>query len=380
MRSRLRRASALAALLLLGRSAPAGAAAPEIRVGIFLKAESLSLGPGEYSVRNPAVRSSRRYSSRTNTLIAPSPTGILVDGKSLGKRVALESIDSRGLVVIDGRRYRGRVEVIWKSSKALTAVNVLPVEDYVRGILAREASPEWPLEALKAQAVVSRTYALRNRGRHGSDGYDLCSATHCQVFGGQSAEREETDRAVEATRGRVALYKGRLISTVFHSCCGGSTESAGEVWEGAGAPYLKAVRCPWCRGSPRYEWAQDVDGDALARRLAAAGHDVGEVVAIKALSRSRSGRAARLRVAGRSGKAEMSGTKFRSIAGNDLVRSTLWRAHGRKGGAWSFRGRGWGHGAGMCQWGAKAMADRGKSHAQILRFYYRGISLGKVKA
>jgi stage II sporulation protein D len=246
--------------------------------------------------------------------------------------------------------------------------------------LLLETSDKWPAEALKAQAVISRTYALRNRGRHGRGGYDLCSTPHCQAYGGVSAERKTTDAAVKATRGEVMVdRKGRLISTVFHSTCGGSTESAENVWEKGGQPYLQAVRCQWCKISPHYRWNARVPTALVDERLAKEGYKIGSVRAIGILNHTPSGRVYRVRLYGEKGTRDLNANTFRNIVNPRMIRSTFWSGISKRDGAWQVHGRGWGHGVGLCQWGMKSLADNSMTYGQILRLYYHRVDIADWK-
>jgi stage II sporulation protein D len=147
--------------------------------------------------------------------------------------------------------YRGRLEVFANTKGTLTVVNVVPLEEYVRGVVPNELSPGgWPqLEALKAQAVAARTYAVSNLGRFASEGYDLTPDTRSQVYGGRSTEHPLTDRAVLETRGRIATYKGAPINALYTSTCGGRTEHAENIFGGAPVPYLRGRECALDAGS-----------------------------------------------------------------------------------------------------------------------------------
>ncbi|HVF56709.1 MAG TPA: SpoIID/LytB domain-containing protein [Pyrinomonadaceae bacterium] len=153
--------------------------------------------------------------------------------------------ESQYPVRFNEKPYRGRLEVFANLSGTLTVVNVLGLEDYVRGVVPNELSPGgYPaLEALKAQAVAARTYAVSNRGRFESEGFDLLPTTRSQVYGGRSTEHPLTDRAVAETRGRVATYKGQPINALYTSTCGGRTENAENIFGGAAVPYLRGREC-----------------------------------------------------------------------------------------------------------------------------------------
>jgi stage II sporulation protein D len=371
--------SAAALALLLATRLWAADSSTDVRIGILTQVPSAMCGAGRHRVRDLTTGRYEDISLSGKTKIAPGPRGIGIAGKYFGKRIRLEALADGEIVQLNGRPYRGFVEFFWRSPSQLTAVNILPVDDYVKGILTHEVNPSWPPEALKAQAVISRTYALRNKNRHGRDGYDLCPEPHCQVYRGRAAERDTTNRAVESTAEQVVYHDGQMLSTVFHSNCGGSTENAENVWDGTGHPALKAVKCRWCRGNPKYFWKAEYGVDDIARRLDAAGAGVGRPRSLKVLSRTRSGRVDQIQITGTRGSVVLRGNKFRTIMNGRVLRSTLWTgvSTGRR--AWRFTGKGWGHGVGLCQFGAKGMAEKGWDYRRILRHYYRHSSVRKNK-
>ncbi len=352
------------------------AASPLVRIGITVGAESALLGAGAYSLKADGKISALTLKGKLSA--TAKGRRIKVGSREWPSGVVLSPEENGQSISVNGRLYRGKIELRAEANGRLTVVNELPVDDYVRGILLHEVSPDWPEEALKAQAVISRTYALRNRGKHGQAGFDLCSETHCQLYGGRSSERDSIDRAVKATEDEVLLYKDAYVNAVFHSTCGGTTEESDNVWESEGsAPYLQIVRCRWCKRSRHYNWTGEIRVDQLGRRLNAAGINVGVPKSLKVLSRSRSGRAVNVRVIGSRGSAVMKANKFRLAADSRVVKSTHWTVVSTGRERWKFSGRGWGHGVGLCQWGTKEQADQGRSYKQILKFYYKDVTLAK---
>lgn len=344
-----------------------------LRIGIADAAKEILLAAGSVRVRGKGLDRVFRWKDAQRLRLGEK-------GFALGKvlwpsTVVLTAARGDDPVVVNGRPFRGRIE-LERTGRTVRIVNILGVETYLRGVLHMETNEAWPTEALKAQAVISRTYALLNRGRHGSRGYDLCATPHCQAYGGAAAERAATDAVLRRTRGEVLMdRKKRLVSTVYHSCCGGSTESAQNVWRHAGQPHLKATRCGWCRGSPHYFWKARVPTELVTQRLNAAGYDLGEVRAIGVLSRTATGRVHRFRVYGQKGTRDIPANEFRNIVDPRRVRSTLIAGISKLDGAWQFHGRGWGHGVGLCQWGMKELADQSMAYGQILRIYYRGVEV-----
>lgn len=358
---------------IIGMTVPLGSRAdssPLVRIGFQDKASSVILGPGSYRFSGKVSRRSRTFKQAVK--IIPTKNGFNVNEDRWGMRVAIEPGRRGEVVIINNRPFRGSIELNRQGS-GIRVVNRLSVEDYVRGVLQMETSDTWPAQALQAQAVISRTYALRNRGRHGRSGYDFCSKPHCQTYGGAAAERKKTDAAIMKTRGEVLVdRKKQLATTVYHSCCGGSTESAENVWEHGGQPYLKATRCPWCKNSPRFHWVAKVPDSLLDEQLRGAGYAIGHVRALGILSHTPSGRVYQIRVYGEKGTRDILASKFRSMIDPGLIRSTNWSGVSKLNGDWQIHGQGWGHGVGLCQWGMKTLAEKGKSYGQILLVYYHG--------
>jgi len=247
------------------------------------------------------------------------------------------------------------------------------LEDYVRVVVPSEVPSGFHPEALRAQAIVARTWALRNRGRHAAEGYDFCDSTHCQVYRGVGAVTPETDAAVRATRGLVITYQGELIDPVYHSTCGGHTADSEAVWRGGRpTPYLRGVSdrasegC-YCADSPHAWWKCTLTSSELA---SVAG--LPAPVTISVDGRDANGRVTMLTLTGGGQQRSMTGCEFYRAAaravGAGRVRSAWFDI--RPGSGITLIGRGSGHGVGMCQWGANGRAHAGQTAEQILRHYY----------
>ena len=282
---------------------------------------------------------------------------------------------SDGGLALDGRRYRGSLELRHKGA-GLTAVNIVPVDDYLLSVVPEEMPTDWPAEALKAQSVAARSFALKSRGRHAAEGYDLCTTTHCQLYKGIASEKTASTAAVRATRGEVLTYGGQPIEALFHTDSGGMTESSEDVW-GSHVPYLRAVRDTPLGTMP---WTKTMSTAALEQKLAAKGHNIGRLRAIElsplavgraAKDRTASGRVKAMTAVGTKGRATLTGTAWRSLLG---LKSTLFDAKLTKDSV-TFTGFGAGHGLGISQWGAERLAETGKSYADILHHYYTGVTL-----
>ena len=273
----------------------------------------------------------------------------------------------------------------------------LSLEAYTRGVLAAEASVEDESEALRAQAVASRTFALKNRGRHAADGYDFCSTTHCQRFiqiadcGLQIADCEEKNsaarqarEAVRATAGEVLRdANGQLADAYFHAACGGMTANVESLWGFPAQSYLRGVRDDYCATMPNHRWVQAIPATQLARALHSdAQSDVGlRLDEIRVLKRDGSGRAEMISLEGERRRV-LRGWNFKLIVGRalgwNLIKSSRFEVS-RAGANFIFRGSGFGHGLGLCQSGAHVMARRGMNYRRILEHYFPGTTTGEIK-
>lgn len=353
--------------------------APDLRVGLASGRASLTITPAE------GKATAQTESSKTIALAANTAAAIrwqagafLVGREKLRGDVLTIRPSGAGELALDGRRYRGALELHHKGG-GLTAVNIVPVDDYLRSVVPEEMPVDWPAEAIKAQSVAARSFALASRGRHASEGYDLCTTTHCQLYTGTAAEKSVSNAAIKATRGEVLTYGGKPIEALFHTDSGGMTENSEDVW-GSHVPYLRAAKDTPAKTMP---WTKTISRVDLERKLAAKGHDIGKARSIAlsplaigraAKDRTASGRVKTMTVKGTKGTATLSGTTWRSLLG---LKSTLFDAKLTKD-AVTFTGYGSGHGLGISQWGAERMAAKGKSYADILHHYYTGTTLQQL--
>jgi stage II sporulation protein D len=251
-------------------------------------------------------------------------------------------------------------------------VTTMPLEVYVARVLAAEGEPGAADAAQQALAVVSRTYALANLGRHARSGFDLCDSTHCQVL---RASTVVTRNATLATAGRVLTYNGRPAEVFYSASCGGHSESAEDVWPGAGYPYLRATEDDVHGGDPA--WTVELTLDRVQRALRRAGYTGRRLERVEVERRSESGRVTRLRLVGLRPDV-IAGNEFRLAVGAREVRSTAFELTAR-GDRLRFTGRGYGHGVGLCVIGAGRRALRGESFETILSKYFPGLTLEAVR-
>ncbi|MDR1885585.1 MAG: SpoIID/LytB domain-containing protein [Synergistaceae bacterium] len=458
------RGSAVIALILLMLGRPAGAVQNyKMRIAV---AEGVSSGRLIGLGISLSDAKGVRVSVQNGASVAASGAGVKVGGQALALPVGVTAKSGLGW---DGTRYRGVLSLI-PAGKGFTVVDEVDLESYIRGILKVEMSPEWNIEALKAQAILARTYAVKNRGRFGSRGYDLDATDNSQVYRGVNAEDPRTDMAVAETGGMILSWNGAPADIYYHSDSGGFTADMAHVW-GGGRPYLVAKQEIVGYASPNSTWQLSLTGEQIASILGRMGRPVGRVRSVEVSLKDAAGRAVQLRITGDGGTADVRAHDFRMAAGSKVVRSTFFTVSGgtsseestsgrnpappaasgtpasltemasgvdplvemtklgvfsrdelydmlfktddRDGylrlgerrlrdrgmslpgvsgsspappvekpprpaadasasDAFVFKGRGWGHGVGLSQWGAKAMADSGMKCEEILGFYFPG--------
>ena len=246
----------------------------------------------------------------------------------------------------------------------------MPREEYVAGVLAGEVNTFRSQEALKAMAVVARTYAQRFLGRHKAEGFDFCETTHCQDFR-RNAGTPQVIKAAEETEGELLWYQGSPVAAFYHRHCGGRTEAASEVWPDMAAAYLRVQPDSYCISRGRGDWSGTISRDDLQRALGAA-HPVSSV---RILSRTPSGRVHRLRIDSEEVSAAALHNAVGRTLGWHLLRSSIYEVFPGAGG-FVFQGYGNGHGVGLCQVGAESRSEARQTYRQILVFYYPGTAVG----
>jgi stage II sporulation protein D len=269
--------------------------------------------------------------------------------------------------------YRGGLEVKSRDGK-LMVVNTLDLEAYLYGVVPKEAPATWEMAALRAQAIIARTYALYKRARNGNGDYDVAAQyVRDQHYDGYGAEHPRTTQAVNDTRGLVLTCYGELIPTYYHAESAGSTENSEHVWSAA-HPCLRAVKTPMHPASPYRRWTADVALPDVRAALAKSGHAIGNIRSLQPIQWSPSGRIMAIKVIHNRGEHVIRGTDFRMALGPEVIRSTRFTVQVRHGRAF-FSGQGWGHGVGLCQWCSQGMAELGYGYEAILSHYYQGAQL-----
>ncbi len=276
----------------------------------------------------------------------------------------------KGFVYIGDRWYRGRTLVV-PSQKGLSVVNWVDLEEYLYSVIGGEMDSRWPLEALKAQAIAARTYALYEREKQRNNPiYDLGDTPdRWQIYKGVNSESRTTLAAVDATAGKVLTYRNRIILSVFHACSGGHTENSEDVW-GSREPYLRAVP-DFDQNISECNWSRTFSPTEISAQIP----EIGNVKQMIPESTSPFGSVTSLKIVGDKGEKVLRGEDVRTAL---KLKSTRFNVSNGNG-SFTLRGLGYGHALGMSQWGAYNLAKRGYNHLQILNYYYKGVALAPIQ-
>ena len=430
MRSRLKLAAFALLACLAGQGQRAEGVAPQIRIGLLQHAEAVRFaGPSGMSVRplrgagdigsgEPGEIWEARAAGGQVRVTSPAGEarlvrhGVRVVGAD-GGTVTVCGVAGHWDDLV-GRQYRGSVEIRPGPGGGLSVINVVDIEEYLRGVVPSEMPPEYPEEALKAQAVAARGQAIMKARRHWREGFDLCAAQHCQVYGGASAEDPRTDRAVAETRGQVLMYGRHIADTLYSSNCGGHTANNEDYWPGQRpVPYLRGVpdfhpgegdtyhfplaeeqlrrflkyaprvNCnqPQYAAAEKIRWWSVVPVSDLQETLRQSIGDFGDLLGLRIVDRADCGMVVALEVIGSRRHVRLTGgAAVRSALGG--LNSATFALEPVLAGdglpvAYIIWGAGWGHQVGMCQVGAAGLADQGWSYVRILTKYYPGCRVVK---
>ncbi|MCU0405771.1 MAG: SpoIID/LytB domain-containing protein [Ignavibacteriaceae bacterium] len=319
---------------------------------------------------------------------------LIINGENFdGEKFFLSSAESNGIIKVNGKRYRGKIQIS-SSNDALDIINVLNLEDYVKGVLAKEmplGKDEENLEALKALAICVRTYATQ-KIEDGNIYFDLYADTRDQVYGGVDAESPLSNKAVKETNNLILKHDGSQSIIFYHSTCGGYTESSQNVFTKEYIPYLTSIKDgsdPYCKISPRFEWTETYSKEIIISRLKSYSlldNSNYRLEDISILSRFDSGRVNEMEIivsgdGGEKNSVIIKGNEIRSIIrtadGKMILWSTLFDLSVRSNSV-ILIGKGFGHGVGLCQWGAIALSRKGWNYKDILNHYYPGIEASKL--
>ena len=402
---------------------------------LAIKGNEIKVYGGSFENENDCLWAAQNLAVQ-GTVVAPESgnLGAFADNKLmvLGSGITIGSLEEKvDLTAVATKEYRGKMMFLPYEGK-INAINVVEREEYLYSVISREMSPSWHIEALKAQAVCARNYVENNRGKHGKYGFDLCDSVCCQAYAGTSSETKDSYPPVDETKDELLMFDGEVAQTFYSSSMGPTTEDVRYVW-GSKFPYLTSVENPYEDYENVYngKWEKSLTKERATEIMNSKGYSIGDVVEIKALEFSPSGRVIKLLVKGTKGEktferescrlifSEITLSQFYTISGGGAIvypsldlksdddvaeketsKITVLTKDGKKsmandvtvlgsggkkkiykaiksGDAYVFSGYGWGHGIGMSQFGAKCMAEEGFSYEEILTHYFKGTEIEK---
>ena len=369
---------------IISRKIPAELSRP-VRVGIFTDVNELYTRQGEKECRITATKGTLKIQCGTDKAVTASEkripqTGACTNVSNLKKTLSTSCFPGEILVRAKGNQ--------------LSAINTVDIEDYLKGVIPYEIGKldAERFSALESQAIAARTYAYKHFGSRESLGFDIFADTKDQVYKGLAGATALTDSAVKKTRGIVMTYEGEFIVAYYHSTCGGVTETM-ETWGKESLPYLKSKSdlqedgTPWCNESSYFSWERIFEDKELnelikknATELKTKIKNFNKIESISILDTLKSGRILTLEVQTDKGLFQVKGDKVRWLfkKAKTILPSSFFRI-GHDNGKWIIRGKGFGHGVGMCQMGVRARAKAGESFEKILRHYYPGITLERFE-
>ncbi len=399
--------------------------------GPYSTQEEAAVGAQFINTNIPTMDVANVNTSRRQIAVIDQETVVLlIDSPELFPQFAPQGIDNQiPILSLENRKYRGRIEIGRYTGEKLSAVNVISLDEYLYGVVPSEMPASWHKEALKAQAVAARNYAIMNLTKHRNQGYDLCDNIHCQEYKGFTNEHPNTNQAVQETIGKFLYYDNKLVSTPYSSSSGGYTEDSENVWLNM-FPYLRGVPDPY--ETTVKSWVRTFALEDIQKVLVERSKDIGEVKDVQVVQYTKGGRANEIKFIGTKGEyvikkediryffkplggslesrmlqiVKGEGSTFITVIGEGQTPTTkelknlsvlgatgtiqsitaqqkqvavigektlqTYSLLGAPQGSVIFHIKGWGHGVGMSQYGAKGMAEQGFTYEQILSYYYTG--------
>ena len=280
------------------------------------------------------------------------------------------------IIRINNRPYRGLFD-IYAESGGFLVVNHISLDKYLASLLNLEMNEKWPLETLKAQAVAARTYGLASMIENIDKPYDVEADVRDQVYNGSVSEAKKTLEAVKTSSGEVLAFDQMILKTYYHSNSGGQTENPSVIW-GGDEKYMPSVIDPYAFNLPGYEWKLKLPVTELNNALSSFGFSYKTLFDINISKFTSTGRAEKISIVTEKNIFTLSGKEFRKLIGEMKIKSTKFIITAKSRNEIEFVGRGFGHGAGLSQWGAKKMGEEGLTYKDILKFYYPELTLKKL--
>ena len=381
--------------MVTGNTVSAKEAEPYIRVGILQRQDSVAISANnDFVVKDVDNGKNYKFDRAKVVEIKQDERKVFINKKGKETTTIVVAVKNNDPVIVNGKRYRGSL-IIQPHKAGLTVINRVLIDDYLKGVIPEEMPYDWDIEALKAQAVAARTYALYDKmdRKHTKEGFDVCATTDCQVYGGIDAESSPTNNAVEQTKGQVLMYKNEPICAVFHAAAGSYTENSEDAW-GVTVPYLRAVNNKEEK-SPYEQWSENITVMELSRIISQNFENIGTIKQIDTsnFKQEVGNKQKVIRFTGSNKKVvELTGAQLRSIlqlnssnfiinvtADNKKVKSgNIKRIDKPEKEVVNIIGSGLGHRLGLSQWGAKSLADKGENYRDILHHYYTNVELKTI--
>jgi stage II sporulation protein D len=362
------------------------------QAGPRLEIPVASLGPSEPTVRVALLRTTDEILLQGEGIVlaheqgepTPMPRGQARIRPGVGGGIFIEGvgpvrqgtpIECRlGPIRIGDRSYPGRLEV-HSENGAILLINEVSMEDYVAGVVNSEMPASWGLEARKAQAVAARSYALMRRAAS-DQAWHVEASVLDQVYNGKTVD-PTSQAAVTATHGQVLAVDDKLVSVYYSSTCAGHSEQPRAVWPERPSHGTSMVACGFCEASPNYSWNASISPSEVLQAVRADGHKVGEIRSLRPRTSTTSGRVRAIDVVTDKDTVTWSGNEFRRRMGWGRVRSTRFELRYDQE-TFVLTGTGFGHGVGLCQWGAQGMDRAGRTYAEILGHYFPGAEVAQA--
>jgi stage II sporulation protein D len=367
----------LAAALCLAADAPARAAT--VQVAIVRQAASAAIFPeGKVMIAQPGMKT-KPLEWKGELTLKPREGGIRLADLRLKTETRLIPV-AGARIRVGANLYRGSLILRLDPGQTLTIIEEASIEEYLEGVLPHEMDPDWPLEALKAQAVVARTFTYANMGKFRKDGFDLTADTRSQVYKGLTGVNENVRAAVRQTRGEVLGWNGKLLRVYYHACCGGHTTDAGAAWGGGEEipPPLRGVSDPWCATSPHMKWIAYFAWADLTAAISEKRMLNGPLKSLRIGAKDAAGYVRTFLAKSGKGSVEVKAAELRGSLGAGEMKSVRIKSLNLLKKGVEFVGGGSGHGVGLCQWGARRQAEKGRGYTKILSFYFPGSVLSEV--
>jgi stage II sporulation protein D len=307
--------------------------------------------------------------------ISASNGGINIGNKRYNNSELRITSHLDGEIELNNVRYRGEIRILQQFDNKFAVIEEIDLESFIAGVLGSEMPPNWDEDALRAQAVAVRTYAMYKKKVRRDDAYHLDMLE--LAYKGVAGETARLNRIVQETRGVIMVYNWNVFPAYFHSTCGGHTEDINHVFGRDSIPPLSGVACNYCNNSKHAYWSTDISKAEIEKKLREANVYVSDISIVKAINPGAGDHGSKVEIISANGSKEMNANDFRLLVGPNYLLSTAFNSRSN-GKSITFSGKGWGHGVGLCQYGAQAMAQKGFHWTDILKHYYPKIELVRV--